>query len=164
MKRLAIIFLLAISSSQAYARSTTIGVIDEQTGNLIIEILDDPGSAPPYDAAQLWDAIKTTDNNKSVVGENISIKCNTFVNELQKFRFGSCSIEIKAQKVVNQDDGFGALFGGVEGQLLLASLVGSENPDFPLVKELKLAGSNLLITADHQRELFALIIKNELMQ
>lgn len=162
-KFLAIFSIAIFVSFNVLAASSTVGIIDDETGSLIIQILDNPNSVPPYDAAILWGAMKGTDQNKTIQSDAFEIKCNTLTSDPQKNRFGSCSIEVKASRLSKFPDGIGTLLAGAEAIEILSSFTGSENPDFPWANELRLADNKLLITADHPRKLFALFIKNELI-
>ena len=154
--------IVSLVSLHLFASSTTVGAIDSDSGDLIIQISDDP-SAPPYDAAQLWDAMKGAEFNKILKNDSVKIECKTLLTEPQKVRFGSCAIEIKATKVSKQFDGYGVLESSAQGQILLDGFVGAEEPTWPKFIDLKLAGGQLWITADHQKKLFSLLIKSKLV-
>lgn len=162
MRLIYITFALLLGSLPAWAQSSTTGIISSSNGDLIILMNDDP-SAPPYDAAILWEGIKGELLNKEVRTPSLELKCHTLLSEPQRTRFGSCSIEIKGAKVTKQRDGYGALINGDEAKQILSFFAGAESQMFPYSKEISLANGSLLISAAHSRGLFALRIKDDLM-
>lgn len=158
MKTLIIIFSLFCFSPVSFAKSNLVGVWLDEGKTLSVQIVDDPGSAP-FTAGELWTAITGRDQKKSIKTKNFDLVCSA-VRDMGGNAFGSCSIEVSAEKIENLGAGPDYLFSvvGEEARLILSNLNASER------FILNYGNDEFTLEANRSKEAFSFLIFHGLVQ
>ncbi len=142
-------FLVFGFSMSSLAESTLVAY-SFPDGALGISVLDDPAETP-HGAGQIWSTIKGTAAIKKIAAEDTRIHCETRLTA-ESHRFGQCNFILSQVELVGES--FVTEVRGSKAAAILAAFVGDENPSQPQVTQVKLAGEDFWLLADHQRQVF----------
>jgi|GEM_PF-5701697 len=152
-------FSLLLLSINAFAAPSIVGTKLQR--GIAINTMDDPGEIPFY-SAQIWESMTGSQMKKVVKTAALSITCETLISEPQRQRFGSCSIDIPANRVKESGGYYGLLLSGNEAKEHLRYFVGNEASEFPRVVNTNIANGTIMISADHVRSLFGISVKKSI--
>jgi len=150
---------LLLLSVNAFAAPSIVGT--KLKRGLAINTMDDPGEHPFY-SAQIWESMAGSQMKKVVKTAALSMICDTLISEPQRQRFGSCSINIPANRVNDTSGYYGLLLSGNEAKELLKYFVGNEASEFPRLVNTSIADGTIMISADHVRSLFSISVKKSI--
>lgn len=162
MKAFWIGLIFSLLTLSAYGQTSIVAVKSDDTGDVWISIMDDPGRAP-FESTVLWQALAGDESTKKIYTASLSLECKTLMAEPQKQRFGSCVLEVKGIKVQSLPAGDSEiLIDGEEALQILSHFKSSEQTEKPALQEIRLANGELLMTADHPKAEFRMLVKSKL--